>query len=373
MEKQIDSFSKPIIVKFGKTWTTPEFKYNKSQGYISWGDKNDYPDQILSLYNAKGSGLHKAIVNKKIKLIAGSGFSTNDPNLKKFLDDNQSNNCLVKLATDYEIFNAFAIEVVFDEDGLVIEMNHVNLHKIRRGIKNEKITFDHFWYSTDWKQYRKAEHAPQFIRAFNPRLRQGRQLLYFQDYNPETAGVYPIPYYSNALNWISLDWEISKFHLNQARQSWTPSAMINFATGIPTPEEMDELAREYSNEFEGADNAGKIIITYSEGVDQKPDYIPMTANDSDKRFTVIADGIKENISVAHEFPPQLVIQTPGKLGSSTERAELTEEVITQYALPRQTTMAGEFKKIFDLNGYGDFEILRAESLIPENNTTTDGN
>jgi hypothetical protein len=105
------------------------------------------------------------------------------------------------------------------------------------------------------------------------------------------------------------------------------------------------------------------MICYSDGQDQKPDYIPLTSNDSDERFTVIADGVKENIAIAHEFPPQLVIQTPGKLGSSSERAELLEEVKISYAVPRQNQIKEQLTRVFELNGYGDFEIIEAD-LIP---------
>jgi hypothetical protein len=367
MEEQ-KTYAKPIFLKFGKTWEQPEYKYNKSKGFISWGDKNDYPGQILSLYNEKGSNLHKAIINKKVKLIAGKGIQTVDAALEAFLKANESDIFLRKIAVDYEIFNAFAIEVLFDEEGLVEEINHVNIHKLRRGIKSEKINFNHFWYSTDWQKHTKAEHSPQFIREFNPRLRVGRQLLWFQDYNPSTDGVYPIPYYSNALNWVSLDWEISKFHLNQARQAWTPSAIINFATGVPSQEERDEYADELEAEFQGTDNAGKIMITYSAGQDEKPDYIPLEANDSDERFVTIAEGVKDNIAVAHEFPAQLVLQTPGKLGSSSERAELLEEVKISYVLPRQNQIKEQLTRIFELNGYGEFEIVEAEMIVTNNPT-----
>jgi hypothetical protein len=39
--------------------------------------------------------------------------------------------------------------------------------------------------------------------------------------------------------------------------------------------------------------------------------------------------------MGHEIPPQLVILTPGKLGSSTERQELLAEFQSYYITPRQ--------------------------------------
>jgi hypothetical protein len=110
MEEQ-NKYAKPIFLSFGKTWEQPEFKYNKSQGYIGWGKDNDYPNQILSLYNEKGSGLHKAIVNRKINLISGQGIVTQDAQFAQWLLDNMADEVLIKVVTDFEIFDAFAIEI----------------------------------------------------------------------------------------------------------------------------------------------------------------------------------------------------------------------------------------------------------------------
>jgi len=56
---------------------------------------------------------------------------------------------------------------------------------------------------------------------------------------------------------------------------------LNFATGIPTIDEQNQFFREFQRNFKGAENAGKIMITYSDGGDQKPEMIPIQLNDSD--------------------------------------------------------------------------------------------
>ena len=108
---------------------------------------------------------------------------------------------------------------------------------------------------------------PEMIREFNPYVKQGKQIYYYSEYNPDSDGLYPIVGYSTSVNWIEMDYEISKFHLNQVKQGYSPSFILNFATGIPTEEEQDQFFREFKRNYSGAENSGKIIITYSEGAD----------------------------------------------------------------------------------------------------------
>ena len=183
--------------------------------------------------------------------------------------------------------------------------------------------------------YKKEEYSPELIRTFNPYVKQGKQIMLYHEYNPQNDGTYAYPQYSTSLNFIELGYEISKFHLNQAKQGYAPSFILNFSSqSIPTEEEMEEFNKHFEREYSGTDNAGKIIITYSE-TDGGVELTPIQLNDSDERFINLNEQIQENIVMASEMPPQLVILTPGKLGSTDERKELQQEFQEFYITPRQ--------------------------------------
>ena len=218
--------------------------------------------------------------------------------------------------------------------------------------------FPHYWYSQKWREYKKAEYEPKIFRKFDPEVRTGKQLFYYIEPNPQQDEIYPIPYYSTSINWIELDYEISKFHLNQVKQGFAPSFILNFATGIPGVEEMDEYYRDFRRNYEGAANSGKIIITYSEGADQKPELVPIQLNDSDERFIMLQDMVEKNIVMGHEIPPQLVILTPGKLGSTTERQELLTEFQAYYITPRQEQLETAFNYVLSTIGFTEEIVLK---------------
>ena len=337
-EKKEKRFVK--VFNFNQAYQAPTYAYNKKLNFIEWGKENKYPSYLLDLYNNYGASLHKNVINKKTKLIAGQGFDPiTDPQLLAFLDANKVSREVRKATLDYEIFNGFAFEVVWNNEGTAYtSFQHIPFHKLRLGIQNEELNFPYVLFSNDWNQIKKEEYTPEIIRQFNPLLRQGKQIYWYSEYNPSADGLYPIASYSTAMNWVELGYEISRFHLNQAKQGYAPSFLLNFGTGIPTEEEQESFFREFKKNFAGTENAGKIIISYSNGDTEKPELIPIQLNDSDERFVMLMDNVDYGIVSGHEIPAQMVILQPGKLGNTQERVELSIEFQRDYVSPRQTQM-----------------------------------
>ena len=345
------------VFNFGKEYLAPEYKFDAKDGFIHWGRDNQYPQYLLNLYNHYGSPTHKSIINKKSRLTTGYGLrDIVDTQLQNFVDKNGLEKVLRQCEIDFEIFNGFCFEIVWNNEGSDFTIHYMPFTKIRKGIESKEIDYPHFWYSKNWNEIKKEEYKPVMIRRFNPDIRTGKQLFYYIEPNPQQDEIYPIPTYSTTINWIELDYEISKFHLNQVKQGFAPSFILNFATGIPSIEEMDEYYRDFRRNYEGAENAGKIIITYSEGVEQRPELIPIQLNDSDERFIMLQDMVEKNIVMGHEIPPQLVILTPGKLGSTTERQELLTEFQSYYITTRQQQLEEGFNRVLGLLFNEDIQL-----------------
>jgi hypothetical protein len=337
------------IFNFNEAYTVPSYKYNPKLHLIEWGDKNNYPKYVLDIYNAYGSTTHKSIIDRKVRMIAGQGWEdVTNLQLQEFIEKNKLNKVVKRVDLDYELFNGFALEVIYDREGVnIVSLKHIPFHKIRIGTECEEIPFEHYWFCEDWDQYKKPEYEPELIRGYNPYVKQGKQLYFYSEYNPQTDGLYPIPNYSTTMNWIEMDYQVSRFHLNQLKQGYSPSFILNFSTGIPAVEEQEDFYREFKRNYSGTDNSGKIILTYSEGQDGKPELIPIQLNDSDDRFVMLQDMTERNIVMGHAIPPQLVILTPGKLGSTEERKELQNEFQSNYVSPRQTQIEECFNEILN--------------------------
>jgi len=363
------------LFQFNEAYVAPIYTYQKKGDYhfLSFGADNMYPLFLLELYNNYGSPLNKAIINKKTKMTAGFGYKDlQDPKLKEWARRNNLERLFLYLAKDFMIYGGFAVEVIWNREGTSFDISYLPIHTLRIGLKEDEDEPDYYWYSADWGQYKKEEYRPEYIKRFDPKDRSGRQAIYYIEPNPAATSLYPIPDYSTAINFIDLDYQIGKFHLNQVRQGFAPSFILNFGTGIPTIDEQNQFFREFQRNFKGAENAGKIMITYSDGGDQKPEMIPIQLNDSDDRFILLQEMVEKNITQAHEMPVQLVSFQPGKLGSADERKELMAEFQTYYIAIKQNQMEEAINGILDEIGFTEKIVLRDYTSADKSGVLTRG-
>ena len=186
----------PMVFNFNKAFEIPSYKYNKSRQFIEWGDGNEFPTFLNELYAATGHAVHKSIIDRKVKMMVGKGFE--DENMEQYNED------LNRIALDYEIFDGFSFEVIYANDKSVVEINHVPFSKVRIGIQDEEYLDPYFWYSKDWKKYRKAGYEPEYIRKWDGDYKEERVLYWYSTYSPLTDHLYPLPSYSASINSISI-------------------------------------------------------------------------------------------------------------------------------------------------------------------------
>ena len=353
--KQKSGVGVPVkIFSFNESYIPPTYSYVKRGDFhfLSWGKDNLYPVFVLELFNNYGSPLNKAIINKKVKLSTGWGIKPIvDSTLNQWSKKNKLEHLFRYLSRDFEIFNGMCAEIIWSNDGSTFTMNYLPIHTIRIGLKENETDNDYFWYCSDWALFRKEEYTPQYIKKFDPNDRVGRQLLYYIDPNPSHTHLYPIMGYSNCINYIDLDYQIGVFHINQVRQGYSPSFILSFNGGIPTQDEQNDFYKNFVNNFKGSGGAGKILLSYAESKEQAPELIPVQLNDSDTRFILLQDQITNQISQSHECPVQLITTTPGKLGSSEERAALLNEFNTYYIPPRQEQLEYFVNSVLETIGF----------------------
>ena len=358
--KNVKNFS---IINFNSVYEPPTYKWNKAKSWITWGNDNNYPKYLLDLYNSNGASLNTSIINKKVSYLTGKGIQDSlDVNLQEFIDDNELEDQLIMASYDYEIFNGFAFEIVWSLGGQIKSIKHFPLAQLRFGLITGENHLPYFWYSADWKNTRQFE--PIAIRSYNEDFPIGTQIYYYSTYNPANTLVnYPIPMYSNSLNAIETDYVIDCFHLNQGKQGYSPSFLLNFATGIPTPEEQDEFYENFKDNYSGTENAGNVIITYSDNELQKPTFQKIDLNDSDERFLMLNDRIQEKIVVGHDIPASLLILTAGKLSGSAEGPEKVKEFKEGYILTRQKRLESVINKMLKHNNYTEELKIKKDEVV----------
>ena len=363
------------VLNFGQV-TLPKFKEEISKGWVSYGTNNTYPNYLVNL--KRTSPKHSAILKRKADMIAGKGFIETALN-KAFIDNAYSKESLDRIAFkcgyDLVIYGGFALNVVWSIDKTSIaKIEYIDFSKVRistESLPHEKSKdffkpsdLEYYWYCDDWSNTRK--YAPELIQGFSQKYRgqissdvhQGspNQLLYFLEYEPG-CDYYTLPDYISGVDYIQLDGAISQFHLQSVKNSFAPSFIINFNT-IPTEDEMDQLYKDMERQYAGTSNAGKVLLTFSDGKERAPEITKIDLNASDERFRDLHEQIKENIFIVHSCSEAILgISTPGKLGG-------TQELINSYTIfkeevinPKQKEIEDEFNKLARINKVPDLELI----------------
>ena len=266
-----------------ETSTAPVISEVRGREWISYGDANGdwsnlYPQFLIDLYYS--SSITAAIVNSTAEMIAGEALIIEDEEdrdlearvkLQNFMDRANSNESLheviKKLSFDFKLQGAFAINIVWSKDRTQIsELYHVDVSKLRCAKPDEFGKTPGYYISSDWTNTR--GNKPHYVPAFNPNDRtSANQIMYSGLYSPNMNSYYT-PDYVSCNNWSLLDSRISTFHLNNVSSGFSGSFMVNFSNGVPTAEERNQIEQSLAAKFQGQDNAGKLILTFSDSLDR---------------------------------------------------------------------------------------------------------
>jgi hypothetical protein len=334
----------------------PEYKEKKGEGYMQYGQNNDYPQYLLDLFNK--SAKHNAIIRGKVNYIVGNGWAGEQAIVQKVNREETLNDLTKKVALDLELFGGAYIQVIWSVmGGQVAELWHCDYTKIRTNKDNTQ-----FWYKEDWKATRNQEKA-EIYNAFNPANPQGVQILYVKEYRPG-MNVYSLPGYFGALNYIESDVEVSKHVLGNAQTGFSASKLITLPNGEPSPDEKRAVSRQFDNMYTGADGK-KYLLAFVNDATRKPIIDDLGASDLTKEdFSRVDELIQTNIFSGHQItsPDLFGIAVPGQLGNRQQLRDSYEIFRNTYVHYKQMQIEGVFNMLGQYAGVT--EELKLQPVDP---------
>ena len=337
----------------------PKFAEKKGidGGYIKYGENNDYPEYIVDLYNK--SSKHSAIIKSKVHYITGNGWS-GDADAKPFIDKanrvESLNDLTRKVSLDIEIFGGAFLEIIWDLSGNLAEIWHCDYTKMRTNKDNTQ-----YWYKEDWKD---NKVKPIVVAAFNPKQPVGKQILYVKEYRPN-IGIYGLPSYFAALNYIESDIEVSKHILGNAQTGFSASKLITLPNGEPNDEEKRNVDNRIRKTYSGADGK-KYMIAFVNDISRKPVIDDLGTSDLTKEdFGKIDELIQTNIFSGHQVttPSIMGIAEAGKLGTRTEMRDGYEIFKNTYVNAKQMHLESVFNMLAKYKGVEtEIKIIPTEPI-----------
>lgn len=330
---------------------------NTRTPWVYYGIANLAPQELIRLYNT--SPTHRAAVNSKWYAVRGEDIRIKSGEDDRMMMVNSLGDKLYdlwnKCVLDFILYGCFGVNVVWRKDReMGFEMYHMDASKLRAEKSDLHDRIHNFYYSADWAFPKK--YVPRRLPTFNPNSEEPSQVFY---YTTHSAGnnYYATPTYWGAATAISTQVEIFNWHYNNIVNGLSPSLFVGINSGIPDPEQREEIYNSMIAKYAGSNTSGKLFLTFSDGKDQAPTIEPIPHNSSDSMWTELNDMVQQAILTSHQIssPELLGIITPGKLGVA-DHLEAQDHFQNLVVKPIQTEIKMVFEKLLLLRDKKPAEI-----------------
>lgn len=364
----LDSANKLAMLAFDAV-KTPDVSVDKFIGYVKYGKRNDFPQELVRFYNDHAE--HSAIVQAKAKYLAGMGLKVKEQEQEiqgnAFLDRANRfeswNDLNKKITLDCELFNACYLQVIHDLQGNPIEYLHLQYCNCRLSECGTKLFYSDDWNAKQWEF--KYKCYPLYNKGLT-----GSSFIRFKYYQPATSklkGLYPLPSYKGCLTEIKSDIDISTFDANLVLNGFSAGTMVTFFNGEPTPEEKRAIKEKFASIHANPENAGSIVINYANKGDEAAKIEAINADDLSTKFEAIQKRYQSKILIGHNVtnPEIFGVKTEGSsLGNRVSIRESYELMLNTYTKPRQEDLLSFIQSIcFQKTGqWIEFEIEQLDPI-----------
>lgn len=356
-------------------YKVPIFKEIKGKEWVIYGDdenlefNNRYGDFLIQCFDR--SAKNNAIITGKANYIFGKGWTTETiedfkvaAKVEGFLENINSyetaNDVLRQVALDYTISGGFFLEIIWEKGGKKIaSINHVPFNYLRSNKDNTKFFYTKEWYRSNPKM---NEDWAEFD-AFDVNKPKGKQILYVKEYRPG-VNTYTLPDYIGAIPFIVCDYSIANFHRNNIENNFWGGYLLNFPMTVPDQDIQDSITARFKQKHTGSDNAGRVVVTFSDGTESQPTLLNLQPSDLDKQFDILNKTVQQEIFTGHKITSGMLfgIKTEGQLGGRTELLEAWEHFYKTYIVYKQDVITRVFNNLLQVNGLPP--VLKIKPIEP---------
>jgi DNA-binding Lrp family transcriptional regulator len=330
---------------------------NNERPILNVGTNNvNYNEYLMYLF--QNSPKHGSLVKGKAKYIYGKGYAYNP----KVSATDTLNDLAKKCILNYEIFNAFYIEVIRNKKGKVASLHPIPNRNIARNYDGTK-----YWYIINPQLTSiGANNLVEFVIYGEPNPDGLRELFFYAE-NENPANVYPTPNYFQGLNYIAADVEVSKHTYTNSKQGFKATKHVTLVNGEPTEEIKSRIKKKFSDTYTG-EGGESIILDFVSDINRKTVIDDLGVSDLVKEnYSAIDELIRNNIFSCHEVtsPELFGISVPGKLGGTNNLKESYQIFNNTYVYYRRDAVHYELMKLVkDLNDTLDTSVMQMMPTDP---------
>ncbi len=327
-----------------KNIVEPTEREMSGREYIEWGDRNGYPSYLLQLY--KNVASLRSVINGSVDYVCGNAVNVARYPYGEYMNRRKQTAAefVHDLALSYFIYGGFAIQVVRSRTGDIVELYPVDLHYLRSSKENEV-----FYYSEDWDKGAMVKTV-MYPRFLPEAVDVATSILYVKNTAMQT---YPEPVYGASVKACETERSIDTYHLNAIQNGFSGGTIINFGDSAPDDETKDEIEKKVAEKFAGPGNAGRFLLTWSDGVARRVTVEQLDVKDFAEKYETLVKHCRQQIFTAFRANPNLFGIPTENLGFSSE------EYASAFKLYNRTQIKPVQRLICDAAGkiFGNPEYL----------------
>lgn len=286
-------------------YTTPVVEVVANNDWVSYGTDNDHFNTLVGYY--KGSTTSSSIINGISSQIYGNGLEARDASLKpeQWAQFNNllSKKDLKKIIFDRKLLGMAAIKVSY-KNGRISKLRHWHMDTLRVEKADDNGDINNYYWSNNWKDVKKGDEVESFP-AFG---KSGKKKDEIYIIKPYVTGqfYYTQPDYAACLPYCELESQIGDYLINDVRNGFSGSLMINFNNGIPSKEVQRRTNQKVIRKFTGA-TGDKLLFNYNKSAETATTIERLQLDNAPDHYQYLADECVSKIIVGHRITSPLLV------------------------------------------------------------------
>ena len=333
----------------------PKAIEDKRKEWVAYGEDNDYYRFLIDSYLQ--SATNNAAIRSISDQIYGEGIcidgkEKDSPEVKE-LRSFIGHRCLKKIILERKMLGQAAMQVIYNKSGndrKVVKVKHFPINTLRPEKMNAEGVIEAYYYHPNWTEKKRSDSLKRIPTFGNST--EKIELFIIKPYLSSYDYFCP-PDYSGALPYAELENEIADYLLNETKNSFSGTKVINFNNGVPDIEQRELITRDVKSKLTGS-RGQKVIVAFNENQESATTVEDISLNDAPSHYEYLANEAMHKILVGHRItsPMLLGIKDSGKgLGNNADEIKTASQLFTSTVIaPYQDELIDALTEIMELNG-----------------------
>ena len=333
----------------------PKAIEDKLKDYVAYGEDNDYFSFLIQQFLQ--SATNNAAIKSISDLIYGQGLCIDGlekdnaqvKELRKLINHRD----LKKVILERKMLGMAAMQIIYSKAGnnrKVVGIKHFPIHTLRPEKMNAEGVIENYYYHPNWIDKRPSDTLKKIPTFGNSK--EAIELFILKPYISGYSYFSPVGY-SGALPYCELENEISDYLLNEAKNSFSGTKVINFNNGVPSATERSAISNDVKQKLTGS-KGQKVIVAFNENADSKATVEDISLNDAPAHYEYLANEAMHKILVGHRVtsPMLLGIKDGGNgLASNSDEIMVASQLFNSTVIRNfQDEIIDALEEVLELNG-----------------------